>query len=168
MISFNIGQVRFNYRVAGACIHEGHILLHKAVQDHFWSLPGGRVETMESSAADLSREMGEELPAHGGIQIERLLWVVENFFTSNRVPHHELGFYYLIAFSGNPDFYNKQQPFSGIEDTGIFQDEALRLIFKWFPLGALDDILLYPTFLKTSLRNLPTSVQHIVHIAPDD
>ncbi|MEQ2529277.1 hypothetical protein WMO40_21610 [Bacillaceae bacterium CLA-AA-H227] len=39
----------FNYRVAGIWIKNGHILLHRDVNEENWSLPGGRVKMAEDS-----------------------------------------------------------------------------------------------------------------------
>jgi 8-oxo-dGTP pyrophosphatase MutT (NUDIX family) len=156
MISFTMHQARFDYRVAWVCVHEGHVLLQQAEYDPFWSLPGGRVEVLESSEAAIKREVQEELGLAKALKIKRLLWVVENFFTSNDRPNHELGFYYQVDFENQPAIYDKNTTFTATEEEGS------RMLFRWFPLEALDQLHLYPTFLKTGLRNLPASVQHIV------
>src|SRR5437762_3514141 len=95
MISFPLAGGLFNHRVVGVCIVDGHVLLHRSVNDDFWSLPGGRVELGEASSQAIVREMREELGLDA--RTERLLWVVENFFTHGDVSHHELGMYYLIS-----------------------------------------------------------------------
>jgi ADP-ribose pyrophosphatase YjhB (NUDIX family) len=170
MITFTIGQARFVHRVAGVCIHEGHVLLQRSEDDSFWFLPGGRIEVMESSEEAIRREMREELKLDEDVQVERLLWIVENLFIDDSLGgfNHELGLYYLIALPNGSDFYNKNKTHAAIEDTGVFADEPLTFALRWFPLEALDDIPLYPTFLKAALRNLPASVQHIVHRDPSE
>ena len=40
---------------------------------------------------------------------------------------------------------------------------ALGLFFHWFPVDELETMRLYPSFLRTALRDLPQTVQHIVH-----
>jgi len=165
MITFTIGQARFVHRVAGVCIHESHVLLQRAESDDFWFLPGGRIEIMESSEAAIKREMREELKLEGDVQVERLLWVVENLFIDDNggTPTHELGLYYLVSFAANSELYDTGKTHMAIEDTGAFADEPITFALRWFLLEALDDIRLYPTFLRAALRNLPANAQHIVH-----
>jgi hypothetical protein len=98
--------------------------------------------------------MKEELGAD--IRVERLLWVVENFYESDGTAHHELGFYFLIDLGRDFRHYDVHMPFSGDE-------EGLRLIFRWFPIHELGTVPLYPTFLRESLRAIPASTQHVVH-----
>lgn len=168
MITFKIDQTRFTYRVAGICIHEDHVLLQAAENDEFWFLPGGRVEMGESSEVALKREMREELQLDSDVQVLRLLWIAENFFHHEQRAYHELGFYYQIAFPNKPELYDKTRAHNAIEDTGSFASDPLTFALRWFPLAALDDILILPIFLKAGLRNLPTSVQHIIHTEPDE
>ncbi len=47
-------------------------------------------------------------------------------------------------------------PFAGAE-------EGIPLIFRWFPLADLDRTVLYPTFLRQALRDLPLVPTHVVH-----
>jgi ADP-ribose pyrophosphatase YjhB (NUDIX family) len=61
MIRFNEGNRRFNYRVVGVAIHNESVLLHRAGDEPFWTLPGGRAEHGESAAETITREMLEEL-----------------------------------------------------------------------------------------------------------
>ena len=61
MVTFEKGDIRFNYRVVGIVFNKTHVLLHRAEEDNFWALPGGRVELLEPSKDALKREMQEEL-----------------------------------------------------------------------------------------------------------
>ncbi|HEX8919017.1 MAG TPA: NUDIX domain-containing protein, partial [Chloroflexota bacterium] len=61
MIHFRTADGVFNYRVAGLCIQDGWVLLHRMNEDPFWTVPGGRCEMLEPSAEALKREMREEL-----------------------------------------------------------------------------------------------------------
>jgi 8-oxo-dGTP pyrophosphatase MutT (NUDIX family) len=146
---FKVETGVFNYRVAGVIIENGHVLLHKQVSDEHWALPGGRVKVLEDSATGVRRELMEELGVD--VQVENLLWVTENFFTYNNSNFHELGFYYQVS---SERMMNDNEGFYGLEGE--------RLLYKWVPINKLDEITLYPEFLKTSLENLPPSTQHII------
>lgn len=164
MITFDYDNVRFGLRAAAVILHERHVLLHRAEVDDFWALPGGRVELLEPAANTLRREMHEELDAE--VEVVRLLWVLENFFQYH-LPCHELGLYFLVK--PGPDFphYDKTRPFYGIEN-GPDGDINLRLIFQWFPVDRLESERLFPTFLRTALRDVPAHTQHIVHYDVDE
>jgi ADP-ribose pyrophosphatase YjhB (NUDIX family) len=147
------GTARFGYRVCGVALHEGHVLLHRAEHDDFWSMPGGGCELLEPGHAALRREMREEMGVD--VRVVRLLWVIENFFEMAGAAHHELGFYFLVDLG--PDFhYDVSRPFSGDE-------EGLRLIFRWYPIDSLEAVRLYPTYLRTALRAIPQATQYVVH-----
>ena len=133
------------------------VLLHRAEMDDFWSLPGGRGEMLEPSEETLKREMREELEVE--ISVDRLVWVVENFFEYDDKPYHELAFYFLMTFTPDCHLRKKSEPFTGY-------DEGIELIFKWHQLDELDNIVLYPSFLREGLRSIPDSIEHIVHIDP--
>ncbi|MBN1660707.1 MAG: NUDIX hydrolase [Anaerolineae bacterium] len=154
MIVFDEGNVRFNYRAVGVALNAGKVLLHRAERDPFWALPGGRVELLEAASDTVRREMQEELGAE--VRLERLLWVVENFFEYDGRSYHELALYFLMTFPPDSDVLARRQPFGGDEG-------GLYLIFQWFDLDRLGEIELYPDFLKTALGSLPASPVHVVH-----
>ena len=74
MITFNAGAWRFNYRVGGVKVRDGHVLLMRIGSEKFWFVPGGRIEGAEPAKAALEREVAEELGVVG--QIGRMLWAV--------------------------------------------------------------------------------------------
>ena len=157
MISFDVGGARFNYRIVGIALDGNRVLLHRADMDNFWSLPGGRGEMLEPSEETLKREMREELEVE--IRIERLVWVVENFFEYDDKPYHELAFYFLMTFPPDCHLRKKSEPFTSY-------DGDVKLTFKWYQLGELEDVVLYPSFLRKGLSSIPESTEHIVHIDP--
>ena len=154
MIMQTEAEGRFLYRVVGVVAHEGHVLLHRAENDGFWSLPGGRCELLEPSAVALRREMREELGVNVGV--ERLLWVVENFFTLGGLPHHELGLYYKIALPAEAPQLDVMREHRG-------QEDELSLVFRWFPLDSLETARIYPVFLRAALRALPETTAHVIN-----
>jgi ADP-ribose pyrophosphatase YjhB (NUDIX family) len=149
-VVFKTEKAIFNYRVAGIWIEDGHILLHKAAQDTHWSLPGGRVEIAEESKVSLKREFKEELNIE--IKVERLIWVVENFFEYDKRDIHEIGLYYAVSTDAKPEQLNV--PFHGVEGD--------RLIFQWTPISAIADTALYPEYLRTALKQIPQETEHLV------
>ena len=157
---------RFNYRVAGIIVDEGHVLLHRGEADRFWTMPGGRPELGEPSRDALVREMQEELGLR--VEIERLLWIVENFFPDDAAAPddpslpamwHELAFYYLVRLPVGSGFDAQRREFTGFEGD-------LPIIFRWFPCGRLHDVSLFPTFLRGALAALPRTPVHVVHTDP--
>lgn len=154
MITFVQDTTRFTNRIVGVAIEDGRVLLHRAEDDDFWALPGGRGELMEPATVTLRREMQEEL----GIEVDvvRLLWLVENFFRYRGFDYHELGLYFLMRVPADWLQRTANGPFLGDE-------HGVRLFFQWFPLQALPGMRVYPSFLADGLRNLPSAPQHIVH-----
>ena len=156
MITFEKGSNCFNYRIAGVAIHESHVLLHRAQVDNFWTFPGGRAELGEPAEETLKREMREELSTE--IEVVRLLWLVENFFTNADQNCHEIAFYFLMRLPNRSKYLTGAGPYQGWES-------GLELTFQWFPRNAevLTSLPLLPSFLQTELQQLPESVKHIVH-----
>ena len=161
MITFEVGQDQFNYRAAGIVLDEGWALLHRAEIDDFWVLPGGRVEMMESAEDALKREMMEELGIH--VSVQRLVWIVENFFEYDSRSYHEIAFYFLMTLPHGSHLYEKDKLFTGDEHGVPGYEDGLKLFFQWYRLEELDDIVLYPLFLREKLTSIPESIEHIVH-----
>lgn len=124
MIRFEQGGHRFNYRVAGVAIHDGMILAHRAGDELFWTLPGGRAEIGETAEHTIRREMREELAID--VEVLRLLWFVENFFDYDDLSYHEIGLYFLIRLPAG----SKPLAMRAFEAT----DGNTALHFQWFPL----------------------------------
>lgn len=156
MITFKNRHGQFTYRVAGIAVHNGCVLFQASMDERtFWFLPGGRAELNETAAETLRREMREELGVD--VVIERLLWVIENFFRYPRHhAQHEVGLYFLITLPA--DCYLCQQP-------GPFKrhEGKLELDFAWLPLDQLEHLPVYPLVLQDVLRNIPEQTTHIVH-----
>ncbi|TYS68256.1 NUDIX hydrolase [Sutcliffiella horikoshii] len=149
-VVFHTEKAVFNYRVAGVWIQEGHILLHRASGDKIWSLPGGRVEMNEASPLSLQREFIEELDL--SVQVGRLVWIVENFFEYRAKKVHEIGFYYLVSTDDKQALPNES--FHGVEGE--------RLVYEWVPISELEDVVLYPEFLKKALKKVPETTEHLI------
>lgn len=142
-------KMMFNFRVAGIWLENGHVLLHKAVDDNHWALPGGRVQIGEDSESSIQREFLEELGVN--VLVDRLVWSVESFFVYNDIDFHEIGLYYIVSVPNS----NYQ--------TGLFYGlEGDRLIYKWVPINELESYNLYPEFLKSGIRDIPDNLEHVI------
>lgn len=159
MITFSTPPYKFTYRIGGIAIHHGRILCQKSTvypQDLYWFLPGGRAELGESAEETLHREMQEELGEH--VQVGRLLYIIENFFT-NSAQHHELSLYFEITFPS--DSYLYRDDLTSIQRPP--EADNLPLIFDWLPIADLPQTQrIRPRFFNTVLHTLPISTRHIV------
>lgn len=155
MIRFDEGDQCFNYRIVGVAVHNDAVLLHRTAEEDFWTFPGGRAELGETAETTLKREMLEELG--GEIEIVRLLWFVENFFTYDERRYHEIALYFLMRFPSDSPYLIQSGPFYGLEETP-------KLIFQWFPCQAelLAALPLQPAFLQTALLSLPETITHVI------
>jgi ADP-ribose pyrophosphatase YjhB (NUDIX family) len=142
---------RFQCRAAGVAIHQGRVLVHQEKGQSHWSLPGGRVEWGESIVDALRREMQEELYVE--VTVERLGWIIENFFTFEGEAYHEIGFYYLMQLPGDTPFLDEAAPFSMAET---------HLLFRWVPISKLENEAFYPICLRKGIRELRDGVVHFI------
>jgi ADP-ribose pyrophosphatase YjhB (NUDIX family) len=152
MITFKPADIRFTYRVGGILIHREHVLCEAASKEDFWFLPGGRAELGEAASVTLLREMQEELGVV--MKIERLIYVVENFFTDPNDTWHELGLYFLITAPAD-SYLNR-----GLETILRVDEAGNRLRFDWLPIAQLEALPLYPPFFRKALQEIP---EHTIH-----
>jgi ADP-ribose pyrophosphatase YjhB (NUDIX family) len=152
-------STHLNYRVAGVCIQDGHVLLHRDDKDDFWVMPGGRPRLFESSLDALVREMKEEITTH--VEVLRLLWVVENFFEYVGERMHEVSFYYQMSLPEESPYRDVGMDFTG-------QEGDVTLLFHWFRIDEIERVRLLPTFLRTALGALPDSPVHVIHVDQPD
>ena len=154
-ITFEMNGARFGFRAAGIALKQGRVLMQRSELDPFWVLPGGRVEMPESAADALRREMREEL--HLEIEVERLLWTLENFFVYRSEPNREIGLYFLMNLPRDSDLYNAD----GVVQT---EDErGMKPWNRWQSLDSLRELDIKPTFLYDVLPAMPDAPNYIVH-----
>jgi len=155
VISIVQGYNCFNYRIAGVAVNGDHVLLHRAEDEQFWMFPGGRAEFGETADETLRREMREEL----GVEVEvvRLLWFVENFFTYAGKRYHEIALYFLMRLPNDCELLSHPGPFRG-------EEAGTPLIFQWFSRKpeTLSSLPLLPSFLQTALQDLPESIERVI------
>jgi ADP-ribose pyrophosphatase YjhB (NUDIX family) len=154
LINLRDGDTRFHLRVAAVCIHDGHVLLQASGDPGQYILPGGHGEVLEPTAESVRREMQEEY----GVEVEvgRLLWIVENFFTDDGVRTHQLGVIYEVHLPPGCYLLDTTREYAG-------DDVGTPFVARWFPIATLSDTLLVPSFLRAALSQLPHSQQHVVH-----
>ncbi|MGG6894264.1 NUDIX hydrolase [Rhizobium sp. BR 315] len=155
MIVMDAGISRFQLRAGALIRSNGHLLIHRAVGDAFWSLPGGRVEFHEAGAETLAREIEEEIGCRA--TIGSLRFVIENFFEFVGRRVHEVGFYYEAELS-------QPLPFHEREIVHRVKDGSADLEFRWtLPTrAALTQFDLQPAPLQTLIETMPAGVQHLV------
>lgn len=155
LLSFPVGGARFNYRVAGVAIRDGHVLVCREDDDDYCMLPGGRVEMGEPSPVALIREMGEELVMD--VKVGRLLFTSESFYGRAEERFHELGFIYDIEL---PEGVRP----GGTQPFLVREDEGHLLQFSWLPLAgtALTGARLMPPWLPEKLRQLSNVPEHVI------
>jgi len=159
LIRLEEGERLFQCRVAGVAVEGARVLLHHAAFEDFWTFPGGRAELGEPLAEGLRREMREELDTE--VTVERLLWVVENFFTYAGKRYHELGFYFLMTLPLGSPLLAATAPL-------VREADDTHLIFQWHARDALEGVRLFPACLRHALRALPDSPCHVVEHADFD
>jgi ADP-ribose pyrophosphatase YjhB (NUDIX family) len=143
----------------GIILNGANVLLHRAERETFWSLPGGRVELLENARATIQREMLEELDVDA--KVERLVWVVENFFEHDKKSYHEVAFFFLLRLPEMSSLLRTTDDIKG-------KEPGRRLIFRWFPIDQVERLPLYPTFLRTALWALPPTTEYLVHVDSSD
>jgi ADP-ribose pyrophosphatase YjhB (NUDIX family) len=145
----------FHVRIAAVCLHDGHVLLQGSGDGGFWILPGGHCELLEPTGETVRRELREEF----GVEVEvgRLLWIVENFFTYERVRTHQISFVYQVQLPAGSNLLDTSSEFAGTDD-------GVPFVARWFPVASLSDIWLLPSFLTEALQSLPDTPQHLVHV----
>ena len=142
-------------RVAGVLARDGKILVQKDKSGTEYALPGGGVQIGETTEAALIREFEEETGAP--IEPKKLLWIQENFWEYNGKKHHGIVFYYLVELKDNFD----------IPDNGEFvpHKDNNNVVIAWMPISELENVTIYPDFLKEQISNLDSGIQHFVRFS---
>lgn len=113
---------------------------------------GGHVKIGETLEDGLIRETMEEM----GIKIEckRLLWSEECFWEWNGRKARNIVFYYLI------------EPCDELEipDNGEFvsQKDNRNVVIGWMPIEGIQNVTIYPEFLKREIYHLNDPIKHFV------
>ena len=153
-ITFKTPAGRFNYRVAGLLIHEGKLLIMQDENQPYYYVPGGRVMLHERSEEALKREISEELNIE--VNVKRMLWINENFFEEATLNErfHEICFFYLLELKDKELLENG--------DEFIVNEDGKIHTYYWKHVDELQDINVFPLFLKEKITNLPLFIEHIL------
>ena len=139
-------------RAAAVLVKDNKILVQRDKDGNEYALPGGHVKIGETLEAGLIRETMEEM----GVQIEckKLLWSEECFWEWNGRQAHNISFYYLIEVCNGFE----------IPDTGEFvsQKDNCNVVIGWMPIEQIQNVTIYPEFLKEEIYHLDGPMKHFV------
>jgi len=142
----NEGQ-QFRLRACGIIIRDQQVLMVKNEQDRYYYAVGGAIKQNETTEEAVIREVFEETGLR--LEIDRLLYVHQNFFTFRDKPFHELAFYYLMKDNLGAiqsDSYN----FEGVKEHMVF-----------LPINTYHTFEAYPKFFAEALKNIKEDVSFI-------
>lgn len=92
------------------------------------------------------------------VKVEKLLMIVENFFTNADGKNmHELGYFYQVQPINIPE--EKQKDFKLVEND---EGKLVEMDFRWFDLDKLNDVNIKPDFLKEKLSKINMEFEHII------
>lgn len=146
---FRVDNNICNFRTAGVCVKDGKLFVQMDKRTCEYALAGGHVQVGETSEEALKREFSEEVGAD--IVCKKLVWTEECFWEWNATKSHTITFYYLIDFVGMPCL-----------DGFIPQKDNEDVLLGWVDIDKLNDLTIYPGFLKTEIFDLDSGCKHFV------
>lgn len=146
-IRYKENNYQFHYRTSAIIYNKDKtkILLFKSSNRDFYMLPGGKVNELESSEDALKREVKEETGLE--ISIIDFKCFSECVVTDKEMTYQQVEAIYEASY--NDEINNDE--FNGLEGNWI--------LFKWFNINNLDNILIEPKEIKDILKN---NKNHIV------
>ena len=137
-LSVMIDNVKFNYR-AGLLIEKGNkVLVECNPAIDFVTLPGGRVQTLESSMDALKREIKEEMNIELDSERIKMRALIENFFEMDEKKYHELYFLYKLKVTSKDTEFKKDM--KNIDSKASY--------YKWVKKEDLEKENLFPVVLR--------------------
>ena len=156
-ILFKTDDYVFSYRVGGLLIHNGKVLMQKAVDDDGYAFIGGHVAFGETTAETIVREFKEEIGAD--IKVERLFMVNENFFPWGTRPCQQINLYYLVSLKDETQM-PLDRNFKALDQLG---NERIELDMCWIPLEDVPSKNIYPPQAKKYIVNVPDEIVYFVY-----
>ncbi len=146
-IRYKENNYQFHYRTSAIIYNKDKtkILLFKSSNRDFYMLPGGKVNELESSEDALKREVKEETGLE--ISIIDFKCFSECVVTDKETTYQQVEAIYEASY--NDEINNDE--FNGLEGNWI--------LFKWFNINDLDNVLIEPKEIKDILKN---NKNHIV------
>lgn len=146
-IKYKENNYQFHYRTSAIIYNKDKtkILFFKSSNRDFYMLPGGKVNELESSEDALKREVQEETGLK--INIIDFKCFSECVVTDKEMTYQQVEAIYEASY--NDEINNDE--FNGLEGNWI--------LFKWFNINNLDNILIEPKGIKDILKN---NKNHIV------
>lgn len=143
----------FKYRVSGAVIKEGKLLMVNICNNGFYCLPGGHIHLGEDSLTAVKREINEEV----GITCKsiKLIALGENFFSGKKGKMHEVNYIYMIEPNEDMD----TNDYEVVEND---EGELKPLHFKWCPLNEIDKVDFRPKTLINKFKNKSFEFEHFI------
>lgn len=140
-IRYKENNYQFHYRTSAIIYNKDKtkILLFKSSNRDFYMLPGGKVNELESSEDALKREVQEETGLE--INIIDFKCFSECVVTDKEMTYQQVEAIYEASY--NDEINNDE--FNGLEGNWI--------LFKWFNINNLDNILIEPKGIKDILKN---------------
>ena len=156
MISFDVDDNKFNFRVSGIFLDESgrRFLTNTRKHIDFYVLPGGRIEMGEESSESLKRELVEELGID--IDIVGIKATTENFFEFDNKNYHELQYVYVAKLKDRTIEKN----------IGRFMGTEEKDIFEWQYIDKIDSLNYKPAYLKEIIKEVASGnldIRHIIH-----
>ena len=149
---FEIDNNICDLRVAGILIKNNKIVVQRDKNGSEYAIPGGHVKIGETTKEALIREYKEETGAD--VKCERLLWTEECFWEWNGKKAHNICFYYLINLCEGAIIPDK--------DEFLPHKDNSNVVLGWMPLKNIEDIIIYPEFLKMEIHNLEECPKHFI------
>lgn len=149
---FEIDNNFCDVRTVGVLIRDGKILVQRDCGGNEYALPGGHIKIGETLSDGLIREYKEETGAD--ITCIRMLWSEECFWEWNGKNAHNFSFYFLINLNDSSD----------IPDTGEFvsHKDNCNVLIGWMSIEEIQNITIYPEFIKTEIYHLDEPMKHFV------
>ena len=149
---FSTDEYICELRTVAVLVKDNKILVQKDRNGNEYALPGGHVKIGETLENGLIREIMEEIGVK--IKCNRLLWSEECFWEWNGKQAHNIAFYYWVELCEELDI-----PHDG---EFVSHKDNCNVLIGWMPIEKLQEINIYPEFLKEEIYHLDKPMKHFV------